>query len=308
MTKPNAPTTKDWFKTACFMLFNKHHQEQCRLFWTHQVGRGAMKRHSLTLGDLDPIISKGDSVHTDSGFPVEPKRLPETAKRFRDLLPARAGMDRLNLLVMCSANLEWYLKRAVRLHVWSQPSKRNASGFSKTGKADLKCVGRDSVAAIVAGVESLLAITFDQHKAVWQRCYKLRCAAAHDGGIVTPRTLADIPDIGLAVGERITLSTEDLMEAWVSAWEIAARVDEKISSEATRKIEFEQHVLSAVAHDNAVSIATLKGWLMALGFQPLTADCEAALRDKGTFRPMPEDWRVSHSTKGMKAAGRRVAK
>lgn len=267
-----------------------------------------MKRHSLTLAGDDRIITAGDAVHTAPDFPVEPKRLPENAKEFRELLPIRAGMDRLNLLVMCSANLEWYLKRAVRLYVWSQPSKRNASGFSKAGKAALKCVGRDSVAAIISGVGSLLNISFDQHKDIWQRCYKLRCAAAHDGGIVTPRTLTDIPDLGLGVGERITLSTKDLMEAWVSAWEIAARVDKEISSEATRKIEFEQLVLSAVALDKVISSKTLKGWLMALGFQTSTADCRTALRKAGTFRPMPEDWRVSHSTKGLKPGGRGVAK
>jgi hypothetical protein len=88
-------------------------------------------------------------------------------------------------------------------------------------------------------LESLLSIDFGVHRARWVKGYKLRCEAAHEGGVVTGSTLKVIPDLGIALDEKIVLSWPELKDYLYSAYEMAAEVDHKISKGPLRLLEVE---------------------------------------------------------------------
>lgn len=272
MSRPKAPATKGWAKTLAFKHFNDQHKVLSRLYWTAQAGRDllAAKLHK----------EPADAAVTD-GMPLTfaAKRLPERVGEFKNLLPQRAGIERLHLLVICSANLEAYLRAAIELHVGCQPSRRNASGLNRLGKSEVRCVRETtSVSKMLLGIETLLGVSFSDLD-YWRRGYKLRCAAAHDGGIVTPRTLSDLPGLGLAVGDRITLGWEELNDQWVCAWEIAARVDSRVSRPDS--LRFEILALLRDWHREGSMPAGTQLWaqLHALGVTVATGDRAALLRD-----------------------------
>jgi hypothetical protein len=87
--------------------------------------------------------------------------------------------------------------------------------------------------------EDLLGITLGPSLTAWQKAYKLRCAAAHNGGRVTAKVLKDIPDIGGPIGSQIVLSWNDLRGYFSHADKIAGEVDRVVATKHARELEAE---------------------------------------------------------------------
>jgi hypothetical protein len=141
------------------------------------------------------------SAVTEIGASFKRNLLPERIDDFINKSDERAGLNRLHLLVICSANLESYLQDAITLYVGGLGYAKGPRKLNDVGEAIAAPVIKSStVPSMMKYIQELLCLTFGQHLTRWQKGYKLRCGAAHNGGIVTSKVLRDIPDIKLRPG------------------------------------------------------------------------------------------------------------
>ena len=90
----------------------------------------------------------------------------------------------------------------------------------------------------------LFDINFGKNAVEWNKIYKVRYAAAHNGGIATPQFLQNISGTPLTLNpqeyENIGLTWDELRTAMKYADEIAALIDFKVSDYNLRVLETEQ--------------------------------------------------------------------
>lgn len=225
--------TKPYRSTLAFRRFNEKNTSLNRIYWTGELGRELIRRGPNGVNNDAQAIAV-------LGVNIEQKKLPETAGELTAVLDERAGVERLHLLIVCAANLESYLQEITKLHVAAIGHCNAPNSLSDVGKALARPVVNSSTLPDMIGyLESLLAISFDIHRQRWFRGFRLRCSAAHEGGVVTGSTLQKMPDIGLVLGSKIVLSWIDLKDYLHSAHEIAVRIDKRVSNGPVRILEAE---------------------------------------------------------------------
>ncbi|WP_143096970.1 hypothetical protein [Myxococcus fulvus] len=154
----------------------------------------------------------------------------ETVQQVQSALEERAGVERLHLLVIGTANLEAYLQDATRLYVAALGHDAGGGQLTPVGAALARPIVRSStVPDMVSYLQELLKINVSKHLDRWKVAYKLRNAAAHNGGIATARVLRDIPTVKVPRNQSITLSWKELMGYLESADAIAEEADKAIS-------------------------------------------------------------------------------
>jgi hypothetical protein len=227
------PPKPKWTSTIAFRHFRTKHGNLSRIYWTWQLGIDAVKKVASLKKGTDFIV---DAIgpHFKRGM------LPDTCDEFAAREDDRTGVFRLYLLVMCSANLEAYLQDVIRLHVGAQGHAIGPMKLTKVGDAIAKPVIRSStIPDMLDYIESLVGVDFGKHRENWQKAYRLRCAAAHNGGFVDGQIKKKIPDIGFDEGQSIKLDWDQLITYLSSADEIAAFVDSKVSTKELRELELE---------------------------------------------------------------------
>jgi len=166
--------------------------------------------------------------------------LPDTCAELLSHLEERQAIQRLHLLVICSANLEAYVKDVTELLVGAMGHIDSEGDLTAVGKALARPILQSNTLTDILGyAEHLYQISLEPHLGNWKRAYKLRCAAAHNGGRVTPRTLREIPDIGLPLGAIITLDWPTLKQYLDGADEIAALIDRTAAKENVLSFELQ---------------------------------------------------------------------
>lgn len=227
-----AATQRQWKSTYCFRQFRKKHTVLSDIYWMSQLGNQA------TLKLVDGI-SESQFVADIVASPAVPRgKFPLKIKEFRERLGLHEGIHRLHLLVVCSANFESYLQDAVRLRVGSLGYASKAFTLNSVGSAMAKpVINSSTVPDMLEYIEKLLSLQFGDARSLWKKAYKLRCAAAHNGGVATSKTRRDIPSLGLSDGAPISLSWPELMSYLDAADRIATAVDMSISTPAVRDLE-----------------------------------------------------------------------
>jgi hypothetical protein len=210
---------RNWRSTLYFRRFREKHTALSQLHWTNELGRYAIRQALLGRNATDYAI---DAM----GTPFPRGMLPDTVDQMLNALDLRAGNERLNLLVIYAANLEAYLQDVVRLHVSALGHSTGPEVLTPIGKAIAHpVVNKSTLPTMIEYTGYLLDVNYGIHLDHWKIAYKLRCAAAHNGGVVTARTLKDIPSLKLQEGDRIRLSWQELMNYISSADEIASLTD-----------------------------------------------------------------------------------
>jgi hypothetical protein len=166
--------------------------------------------------------------------------IPESVEELLANIDERTGIERLHWLSVCSANLESYLQDSIRLYVANLGYAKAPRKLSPVGDALAKpVINSSTVPDMIDYVQDLLDVDLAADLTKWKRAYKLRCAAVHNGGFVTPKVLKDIPDIRIPLGKRITMTWDDLKRYLEAADCIATCVDKKVSSINSRCTEVE---------------------------------------------------------------------
>jgi hypothetical protein len=223
-----------WISTLCFRQFRDKHTALSRLYWTYILGIDAIRQ----LLDSAPATAFAAEVVQAS---FKRGMLPETVHELVEHhLEERCGIERVHLLAVCSANLEAYLQEAAKLYVAGLGHVKGIGKLTAVGDALARPVLNSStVPNMISYIQELLRLDLGHELGLWRNAYKLRCAAVHNGGFVTPRVLKEVPDIGLAIGARITVAWGTLKDFLNGADQVALKVDRVIASHEVRAIEVE---------------------------------------------------------------------
>jgi len=221
-----------WFPSLCFRRFREKHTELSKIYWTHELGVENLKNTLRNSNKDDQVVNAAGVV----AFPIG--MFPYTVEQTLGWLEIYLNRARLHLLVICSANLEAYLQDVTALYLLSKGYGINFAELSDVGEAlGAPILKKDSLPEPLKYAQKLFDVDYGQHLSDWNRAYKLRCAAAHNGGIVEPRTIKEIPDIGIDIGKMIGITWEELRPLLASAEQIATITDQKISSYELLKVE-----------------------------------------------------------------------
>jgi hypothetical protein len=142
-----------------------------------------------------------------------------------------------------SGHFEFYIKRTVMLYIAGLGYSTGPYELSTEGhKMGSKILKISNIPKMLIHTEKLLSITFGAFKTPWDTAYPLRCFVAHNGGIVTPTVLDEIPG-HMSVGERLVLEWSTLQEYMDAARKIATQMDEAIATSVVRQLELEWYLV-----------------------------------------------------------------
>lgn len=229
-----------WNTTLAFRRFRKKLEDLSRIYWTHQMGADSIMKHAVAANSNDFIV---DLLGCSFDRKMHPKKVSETI----DWIPKYLERNRLHILIVTSASLEAYLKDAAFNYIASKGYHTTPSSSSdllrlnEIGQAlGSPILSKSSIPEPLKFAEKLFDIDYGTRKAIWTRAYKLRCTAAHNGGMVMPDTKDQLPDLSIPEFEMIGIDWEELRKCMNAADEIVALTDHKIASYEIELIETEQ--------------------------------------------------------------------
>lgn len=204
------------------------------------MGAETILNHSLTANPNDFIV---DSLGCSFDRKMHPKKVSETI----NWIPQYLERNRLHILIITSASLEAYLKDitfnfiASQGYVKAPGNNYDLLKLNEIGEAmGSPILNKSSIPEPLKFAEKLFEIDYGNRKTIWNKAYKLRCTAAHNGGMAMPETLNQIPDLSIPEFEMIGLTWDELRKSMNAADEIVALTDNKIASYEITAIEAEQ--------------------------------------------------------------------
>ncbi|WDF54349.1 hypothetical protein [Mucilaginibacter sp. KACC 22063] len=235
---------RSWETTLSFRKFRQKTSDLSRIYWTQQMSADCLK--DLLTGKPATDIST-QVIGSSFNWRMHTQTVEETLK----WLPTYMERNRLHLLVIYTSFLETYLKEVTFFYIAAQghvlnPSEKNTQlKLTKIGEAISSPILKSStVPEMLKYAAELFEINFGRNATEWLKIYKVRCAAAHNGGIATPKFLQEISGMPLALNpqvyENIGLTWDELRLAMKYADEIAALIDSKITSYNMRLLETDQ--------------------------------------------------------------------
>lgn len=221
-----------WTSSVTFRRFRNRHTELGKVHWTHQLGADLITSQLKSETD--------DSKMAAATLPASFKSnmLPLSVREMRTWMDDYVARSRLHLLLVCAANLEYYLHEVTVLHLLSMGYRKKDGTLSAVGDALGKpIIGRASLPEPLKYAEEFFGVSYGTHRTTWDRSYKLRCAVAHSGGAVSLRTIRELPDLKVDLHDILGMSWNDLRESLNAADQIATVTDQKVSTPALRTEE-----------------------------------------------------------------------
>lgn len=233
-----------WESTLAFRGLREKTDKLSRLYWTQQMATDCLQEQ---LSTKNPNAISVAEIRCSFDARMHSQTVSETLA----WLPTYMERNRLHLLVIYTAFFETYLKEITFFYIASQGhiSNLNDTTFpiklSKVGEAYASPILKSStVPEMLKYASELFDINFGRNATEWNKIYKIRCAAAHNGGIATPKFLEMISGTPLTLRpkeyENIGLTWDELRTAMRYADEIAALIDFKVSNYNIRLLETEQ--------------------------------------------------------------------
>ncbi len=235
---------KNWQSTLAFRNFRNKTSNLSDMYWTQQLGADSLNK---ILAPAKPDLFSADVVVASFATKMHSQKVSETIK----WLPVFMERNRLHCLVMYTAFLETYLKEITFYYIAAAGNVENAS--ETTTPIKLNPVGQalgapilksSTVPDMIKYASQLYGIDFGNRTTAWIRFYKIRCAAAHNGGIATPKFLEGISDQPLSLKpseyDHIGLTWDELRTSMRYGDEIVSMIDAKVSSHNISMIETDQ--------------------------------------------------------------------
>ena len=128
---------KSWHSSISFRRFRKKHNELSRLYWTSALGA-----HFIEIENTK--IDAGQKLTIEAQpLPFKGHTMPLTKDEMINWLPEYQDSVRNAVLLMCSGNLELYMKRVTRFHLAT-------SGYASPGdRFALTSVGQAAGAPVL---------------------------------------------------------------------------------------------------------------------------------------------------------------
>lgn len=237
MSTPTVPSpAKPFDRTLAFRWFERKHIELSEAYWFAEACRLAAKQMAATRPADEFLV-------THLGASTDVVQCGAKCGETADAADHAAGVQRLHLLVLCSANLEAFLKDAVRAYVLGRGPEYRTSDIelSEHGEAIAKPVlGYSSIPAMLVYVEALLGIRLGNAREVCSNAYSLRCIAAHQGGVLTTQSKIKFGQRPKALGDIIRVSWADLKDLLAATYTVAETIDRAVYTDQVRDLEVER--------------------------------------------------------------------
>ncbi|WP_140468510.1 hypothetical protein [Hymenobacter nivis] len=252
-----------WESTLAFRDFRDKTQELSRVYWTQQMSADSLMSQ---LNGKNPDDISAQVIPCSFNYTMHSQKVKDTLL----WLPTYMDRNRLHLLVLYTSFLETYLKQITLYHTASNGYTSNINDIANPIK--LTSVGEALAAPIlrtstvpdmIKYASEYYGIDFGQQAKEWVKIYKVRCAAAHNGGIATPNFLKAISGQPLAlrpkVYDNIGLTWDELRTAMKYGDDIAAMIDSKASNYDIKILETEE-VLRELKSKNLLPSNHTKLW------------------------------------------------
>lgn len=153
---------------------------------------------------------------------------------------------RNSILVLCSGNIEHYLKRSILVFLLNEGHKAPGQEFklNEVGQAiGAPILKKSTIPHQLKYAEALLGIDFRKHLSVWEKAYKERCTLAHQAGIISNTNNEDLQ----LYDEDVQTDWPSLLQVLDSTTQIVSIIDQRISTKELRllELEFELTILKA---------------------------------------------------------------
>lgn len=160
-----------------------------------------------------------------AGFPNA--RLNVSVGEFSDEADRHEDHFNLLLLVKACASLEDYLHRMVQIWAIGQGffDANETLMLDRRGVALIKPAMVSNLESSLSYVELLLHLDFGASRSRLGKAYKLRCVAAHNGGVVDQDTLKAFPRMKDDLGKPIRLSWNELHGYLKAASDACAKLE-----------------------------------------------------------------------------------
>ena len=243
-------TPKRQLRSAAFAAFKKEFSAASRILWTMEYASAVAAEHVAG-------VPAGDSRFVGTSAPAkgfDPKRLGVSAASYAADLDDHLGHLRLLVLVKAVASLESLLQRYAELHTAFAFRGKSANMLSEVGKAIVRPANTGGMKEYLPYVCELVGakIDADDRKAL-QEAYQLRCAAAHNGGVVDAETATKVPRLKKLMGVPIRLGWSELNAFLESAFNVAQCIELEIGGRNLRRVEIEWHIQDMIDLDRSVT-------------------------------------------------------
>lgn len=220
-------------RTAAFIRFKEKHTALSDLYW------GVHFALDTTASTLSTEKDRTKKIAAIIPPTFEAKRLDVTLGESDVLFPAYLARTRVFLLLAAAANLEAYLKEIIVVDVLSKGFGTLPDSLSAAGEAlAAPIIDSNSLMPQLKYARDYFNAPITEEVSKWGEYYKIRSNMAHVGGFVTARTLRDLPNQGLKIGEVIHLTWEQLKNALKAAFDIADQIDRKAFCQGVWDAEF----------------------------------------------------------------------
>lgn len=218
--------------TLGFRRFRSKLGELSRLYWFHFINSEAGVAHAKTLNQNEALVPQLTIEFPPSMFSL-------TASEYVAISDEIINRTRLYLLMVCSANLESYLHEVTFAYLASIGHAVNPTKLDEVGEAlGNPILGFSSIPKPLAYAEKLFGVDLSPHRAEWNNFYKLRCAVAHSGGVMTARSKKELSSMkNIQLHGHIGISWGELSKAFKSADKIVAIIDEKLRGKEIKLAE-----------------------------------------------------------------------
>lgn len=227
-------------RTAAFIRFKEKHTALSELYWgihfALDATASALKLETDKKKQLIDVIPPS----------FDKKRLDMTIEESETIFPEYMVRLRVFSLLGAAANLEAYLKEIMLSHLLSKGFGELPEKLSTAGKAlSAPILDSNSLMSQLKFARDYFDVDITREFSKWDIYYKIRSNMAHAGGFATARTLRELPNHGLIVGDLVEVTWEDLKEALRAVFDMADKIDRKAFTQEVWDVEVyrEAHIL-----------------------------------------------------------------
>ncbi|MFK4448482.1 hypothetical protein ABH944_008550 [Caballeronia udeis] len=218
--------------TISFRRFKSKNSELSRLYWFHALNAEMGLLTAQTLVQTQRIAEQVTASFTATMMTL-------TVEEYKDVNDEMFNRTRLQLLLVCSANLESYLNDITFAYIASKGHTLSPVKLDEIGAAlGSPILDVASVPRPLAYAEKLFEVDLGVLREQWTHFYKLRCVVAHSGGVMTARSKRELSSMATPpLNTHLGLTWDDLSKALDSAYKIVTAIDKKVRTIDVKKAE-----------------------------------------------------------------------
>lgn len=233
---PTTPiATNSHFRTYIYRCFKEEFSLLSRLHWFFAYSS------NLASGELSKVLPATGPNFIKDVLPLssfDNEKLHISASDFITSTSEYVAHLRMLLLVKGVASLEEFVHRYIQyvtIHLGYMGPKYNK--INEIGEALAKPAMVSNLYNCLKYVEKLLGCTFGTDLNKVKEAYQIRCAAAHNGGIIDHETAKKLPQYNGQIGKRIELEWSVLHEYLKSIHAVALKIEDSLPVAVVKGVE-----------------------------------------------------------------------